>query len=588
MVNCPHCNKKCKNQQGLTQHTVQVHAAKGQRPRNVKAPKIAYGGGANLVNGINIAAGTSKLPADIHFPNLLASAMGRTPTGRAWAMTALHPCGKGEIISPMIGDLSGMPDTMTGAVVTPAYPGENYITFDTTLFETPPMEPTGTWGIDVIIPPIPEIDFLYRIRYDLTNLESRWRVVRLPNMGLPTAATSSAENIALRGVTFASLGYGKVRCIGSGHTFNLDVSDLNNQGRIVAAQIDGQWSDLKLPFGRSNAVTGQFVTGPALTDLAPAVTAVNVQSSAYGNTDLQVLSIPVDPQVLVSACPSSYQADAKFGAYVVQKFSSPLLGYQFKQAGDDAVFATDGGEVAETAVEGLAPMTAFGINTTGYNQTIPVVDNLEILMTDSDFDSLTATNTVWPVQDNTVAGGLNDDAGKVIHPFVTKSSDMMTSVITFRNLAVASTGSSTAVVRVKSRNFFECIPNAQNPATTPFTHQPAAYDPPALDAVITVGKQLADAYPASYNDLGEMLGQMWDGLKELVHPVAVELGKAGIPVVSNIAAEIGDSLHTSSDRLNAMMSRASHVARNTAAPSALAAMATPIMGLSKRAMRGLR
>jgi hypothetical protein len=368
----------------------------------------------------------------------------------------------------------------------------------------------------------------------------------------------------------------------------LDVSNLNNQGRIVAAQIDGQWSDLKLPFGRSNAITGQFVTGPTLTDLAPAVTSVNVQSSAYGNTDLQVLSVPVDPQVLVSACPSSYQADAKFGAYVVQKFSSPLLGYQFKQAGDDAVFVTDGGVDGGTPATGLAPMTAFGINTSGYNSSIPVVDNLEVLMTDSEFDNLTAPDTVWPVQDNTTAGGINDDAGTTIHPFVTKSSDMMTSIVTFRNLAIASTGSSTAVVRVKSRNYFECIPNAQNPATTPFTHQPAAYDPPALDAVITVGKQLADAYPASYNDLGEMLGQMWDGLKELVHPIAVEVGKAGIPIFSNIAAEIGNSMTTNSDRLNAMMAKASHVSRDTDAPGILAAASKPMLGLTKRALRGLR
>jgi len=552
------------------------------RPRELgPLPLVSYGGGAALAGGGDFENGRAP---DMHFPTLLSSALGRTPTGRAWAMTALHPCGKGELISPLIGDLSGMPDTMTGAVVTPSYPGENYITFDTTLFETPPTTPTGTWGIDIIIPPIPEIDFLYRIRYDLTNLNSRWRVVRLPNMGLPTATTTPEEALALRGTTFASLGYGKVRCIGSGHTIELDVADLNNQGRIVAAQIDGQWSDLKIPFGRASTTTASFVTGPALTDVAPAVTGVQVASSAYGNTDLQVLSVPVDPQVLVSACPSSYQADAKFGAYIVQKFSSPLLGYQFKPAGDDGTFATDVPST-EGDLGGFAPMSAFGINTSGYNQSIPVVDNLEVLMTDSTFGNLIPTNYGIPIDDNTATPTANFDAGDVLHPYVTRASDMMTSIITMRNLAIASTGSATAVVRIKSRNYFECIPNAQNPATTPFTHQPAAYDPPALDAVITVGKQLADAYPASYNDLGEMLGQMWDGVKELIHPVAVELGKAGIPIVSNIAKEIGGAITTNSDRLNALMSKASHLAKNTAVPSTLASVAHPLMNLTQRRSR---
>jgi hypothetical protein len=500
-------------------------------------------------------------------------------------MTALHPCGKGEMISPLIGDLSGMPDTMTGAVVTPAYPGENYITFDTTLFETPPVGATGTWGIDVIIPSIPEIDFLYRIKYDLTNTNSRWRVVRLPNMALPQPVTTDPEALALRGTTFASLGYGKVRCIGSGHTFELDVSDLNNQGRIVAAQIDGQWSDLKIPFDRATVTTGSFVTGPAITDVAPAVTGVQVLSSAYGNMDLQVLSVPVDPQVLVSACPSSYQADAKFGAYVVQKFSSPLLGYQFKPSGDDAMFATDP-VPQDGATAGFAPMTAFAINTSGYNQSKPVVDNLEILMTDSNVSGLMFAETAIPISDDAVIADYNTDASDTLHPWVTKASDMMTSIVTFRNLAIASTSTATAVVRVKSRNFFECIPNAQNPATTPFTHQPAAYDPAALDAVITVGKQLADAYPASYNDLGEMLGQMWDGVKELVHPLAEEVGSLGIPVVSQLANGLaGMTNNNATDRLNALMSKASHVAKNTAVPGAIVSAAHPLMNLTQRVVR---
>jgi len=475
-------------------------------------------------------------------------------------MTALHPCGKGELISPLLGDLVGMPDTMTGAVVNPCYPGETYINFDSTLFAEGalPTELSGTWGIDVVVPPIPEIDYMYRVIYDTTNVKSRWRVVRLPNMGLPefddpTPTPPNQYLTTTRGITFASLGYGKARAIGVGHTFELDASATNNQGRVVAAQIEGQWTFQDFSVPQTTVTSADFVTdiGPPQTK-APAVT--NVDSISSGAvTKLMVLNVPTDPQTLIAACPSSYQADAKFGAYAVTKFASPLLGYQFKNTGNDFSYKVNEEDVLDVSTN--APATAFGIVTGGYNSEIPIVANLEAFAQGSAY---TTDARYAPI-------GPDSTDGNVIHPWVSMPSDMMTNVVMFRNLALgtASAISSNSVVHVKSRNYFECVPNAQNPATSPFTHSPAQYDYQALDAVITVGKQLSDAYPASANDLGEMIGTIWDGVKEIAEPIAKTIGGMGIPVISGISREIGNSIHSNADALNARMQQLRHLSNNT-------------------------
>jgi hypothetical protein len=453
-----------------------------------------------------------------------------------------------------------MPDTMTGAVVNPCYPGETYINFDTTQFSegTLPADLSGTWGIDIVVPPIPEIDYLYRVIYDATNLKSRWKVVRLPNMALPPLDFDPAGGsdfnqyaTATRGTTFASLGYGKARAIGVGHTFELDASATNNQGRVVAAQIEGQWTFDDFTTTDIGVTNAMFVTdiGPPQVKALALTTADALTTAA--TTKLAVLSVPTDPQTLIAACPSSYQADAKFGAYAVTKFASPLLGYNFKTTGGDysvAVASTD------DSIAKNAPATAFGIVTDGYNVSAPTINNLEAFTPGSGY----TTDSVF----STIGDG---QKGNTLHPWISNPSDMMTNVVMFRNLALgtASAISSNSVVHVKSRNYFECVPNAQNPATTPFTHSPAQYDYAALDAVITVGKQLSDAYPASANDLGEMIGTIWDGVKEIAEPIAKAVGGWGIPVVSGIAREIGSSLHSNADALNARMQQLRHLANNT-------------------------
>jgi len=506
-------------------------------PRSMAVNASNYGGGASLAPGFDNTSGAhvGKGP----FVNLLARDMGSTPAGRAWAMCALHPCGRGEITSPFLGDLAGMPDTMTGAVVTPTYPGETYIKFDVNDFDVPIESPTGTWGIDIVVPPIPEIDYMYRTHYDLTGQVSTWHVVRLPNFANPSISADS-DILAQRGVTFASIGYGRARCIAAGHTFELDASALSNQGRVVASQVSGQWTDITIATPRlvSDSATAVTSVGPpVVTDTF--LQRVNALPAPYG-PKVQILSVTTDPAELVAACPSSYQGLAKDGAYVVTKFQSPLLGYPFANTGDDGLVATDLPEVGPAPGDIAAfPQTSFAINSAGYSVAEPLVSTADQFHVGSITGGGGSAPIVLPGSRDTTTAVFVDYANH-LYPFVSQRSDMQVAIVTFRNLSLNATSGSTSNVRVKSRNYFECIPQAQNPATTPFTHCPAPYDREALDAVIVVGKQLADGYPASYNSMSEILN--------VVRNVLGVAGKAGvhaladmnIPIISGLTRSLAD------------------------------------------------
>jgi hypothetical protein len=498
------------------------------------------------------------------FAQLVVGDLGATPSGRQWALTALHPCGKGEITSSALGDLVGMPDTMTGAVVTPAYPGETNIKFDPSMFPTPPTTGFTTWGIDIVIPPIPEIDYMYRIHDDQHKLVSNWRVMRLPNFDNPYfEVPPTSEDDLVVGTTMGSVGYGRVRCIASGHTFTMDASATNDQGRVVVSQLAGQWTDYKLS---PNLLAGSSAEAVTSVDFAnqqtTAQTFIHTMTSAAADAgcNVQILSIPTDPTVLVSACPNSYQGEARCGAYVVSKFSSPLLGYPFAVTADNTMVRGayreyyPGGDVEDPTTIGVArsptffPSTAFGIKTDSYSSRAVTLGACDMFTTDSQLGANSnielpfgydqPINPVAPFDEYLI------EPNKV-HPFVSGRSEMMTAVITFRNLIVtdaATSAGASATVRVKSRNYYEAIPHAQNPATTPFTHQPAPYDMKALEAVIVTGKQLADGYPASYNDLGQILGSIGNALLGGGKSLLGGVKDANIPIVSQLAGLLGNIL----------------------------------------------
>lgn len=518
-------------------------------------PAVEADYGSSSVDYTGTGVVQHRRPA-LGIQSAVASILADTPEGRAWAMAALHPCGAGEVLAPNIGVMNGMCDTMTGSVATPVYRGENHITFQPGLFNypTPPPDPKPltTYGVDIIIPPIPEIDFVYRLIDDANNIKTDWIVVRLGGFELAEPPSypegGYGYNDTSKFVTFGGLGYGKVRQIACGHTIELDASALNNQGRIIVGQMEGQWREAIMAVPVSQVTTAQFVTevDPTVTKSA-AVTGVRV-AGTEDTVHTWSLYIPTDPVEITQSCPNAYQGLAKHGAYVVSKFSAPLLGYQFKRSGPGDVFYA--GDPPYDAHRPYLPQSAFALNT--------AVDSYDKIGYGDSFYSMTHSDPHWSAFGDKLTwlhAGPPDNFAAFIgqnsfHPGVSAPSDMMVSVAMLRNLPAGGTGTgNTASIRIKSRNYYECISNAINPGVAPFVHPPATYDFRALNSVIIAGKQLADAYPASANSLGDILRRVWGALKtygpgviKTARGVADVIEESDIPGVAEGAGVAKDAL----------------------------------------------
>lgn len=104
--------------------------------------------------------------------------------------------------------------------------------------------------------------------------------------------------------------------------------------------------------------------------------------------------------------------------------------------------------------------------------------------------------------------------------------------------------SSAANLQLKVRQGLELVPTDQTPMQA-FTGASPLLDRVALDAVARVAQQSAGAYPASYNDLSKILGNVWQSIKGIVKPVSEIANFAsgsGIPVISDVGGIIKDVL----------------------------------------------
>lgn len=482
----------------------------------------------------------------------VAGVIGSTPEGRAWALAALHPCGAGEVVARNVGALNGMCDTMTSSVATPVYRGETHITYMPTLFNFPD-EPAAatTYGIDIIVPPIPEIDFMYRLIDDANNVRTGWIVVRLPDFDLPDYQQTGTYfdryyDERTTYTTMSSVGYGKIRQIGVGHTFELDAAGLNDQGRVVVGQMEGQWTQVSLTSPHIDVTTGKFLTSTDPVATGDAVTSLK----AYGadaTSNVWLLEVPTDPATVVSNCPNAYQGLAKHGAYVVQKFTSPLLGYAFKRTGSPTNFGT--AEYVPPISPGpnvlpYLPSTGLAVDTSdGAASHLYKADDFYIFSKDSSPNRTKQCSAfgdgLFPLAEPT-KGATVDNAVPMrkVHPGISEPSDMMVSSVMFRNLPAGGTNGITSSLRIKSRNYYEAISNGTNAAVAPYIHPPAQFDFQALNSVIIAGKQLADGYPASANSLSGILRDVWGALKQYVKPLAHTLGELDIPFASGFGRMI--------------------------------------------------
>jgi len=399
---------------------------------------------------------------------LVKANLGSTTDGQNWAMCALDPCG-------CVNEVAGLPDTICASTAVPGYRAESNIGWDTSMFSSAPTAPT-TYTIQLIVPPIPEISFMYRLRNDADGTWSNTRVVRLPGFALATTADQN-------GTTLRSIGYSKYRFIGKGTTIELNAADIANQGRIISGQLESSVST--------------FESGSNVGPLS--ATVLDLRSG--GNYQRTQMNFPNSSQYLVSSCPKSYQAEAKQGAYVVSRFCDPLKGYQFHRSG---------GFTAETS---SAPLG-------GSSQSIPASYlTIEYSDTPEGSEDISLASFTTDSRWNTTAGTLptTGDNSSGMHPYISQPSGILTSVTFIEGLVVGSSITG-ATIRVKTREYLECI-SGGSAAIAPFVKASPMYDDVAITSVVKVSQLGMDAYPASYNGMGDILGSIWSAIKTFGKPL---------------------------------------------------------------------
>lgn len=389
------------------------------------------------------------------FHERVRAVLGNSQDGKDWAMAALHPCGAEAPMSV------GLPDTITAPVVTPNYRGEYEIAWDATMFETVPSAPNA-WSVQIVVPPIPEIAFIYRLRDDDTGVWSKWAVRRQPGMQFQSG-TWSTQYV---GPTLSKFGYSKSRIVGRGTTFELNAAALNNQGRVISGQL-----------GFANRVRDVG---------APSLKAPTAASSDWPCTEVE-MTVPNSEQYLVSNCPRVYQEEAIKGAYVVQKFDGPLIGYQFKDTGSTQMYES-------AAVSNVAPETWMVASYMALRVGDDLQDNTASYGVFTDDDSMAGhANSVLPASYLSLQN---------VHPYVSLPSDMETSVTYFVGMTLGQNLAPT--IRVKTRVFLECLSKG-SAAVSPFVHPSPMRDMVAIDNVVSIMQHYDDAYPACYNGMGDIM-----------------------------------------------------------------------------------
>jgi hypothetical protein len=474
--------------------------SKPQRPR--VQPRVVQGG-----SSVTYAPAKNRRPP-IDPRQLIMANLGTTDDGRKWALTAVDPGGCA------IASLMGLPDMLSSNVVTPFIKDDVKITYDSTMFSTPPAAPGGTYSIHIVSPGIPEVLFMYRIRDDLSNTWSRWRVRRMPNHPI----TASAQGATA--VTLGTDGYNTVRIIAKGITGTMDAPQLADQGYIVAGQVECE---------TFHGFLTEF-SGPS------SATNLTLQGSSHqtGNSVLfESIFVPTDSDQIIASCPLAHEGAAREGFYMPHKWDEPFTALAFKPTGGGRSF--DNGTVFGGAHE-YHPESAMTV--TLFDGTTPSPDTF----TD---DSRYGTTSVPAIPSNM-------PPANQMHPGISGCCGIITGnvfILNIANPAGAGVTGGGASFRIKTHMFIEGQLSFGHPVLTPFAHGSARLDNKAMEMVANISQVALDAYPASYNSLGTILKSIWEGIKSVAKPIlnvaSMIPGVAPYAIAGNAVISAGETLENS-------------------------------------------
>lgn len=406
--------------------------------------------------------------------------IGETEAGRQWVDAILHPCCEPQ------AKACGIPDRSSSLVVAPCYRSSTNISIT-------PASGQTTWDLQVLLLPIPEIDYIYRTRANSAAGWGAWTVQYLPNF--KQFGDGAVGTLKVQGI-------GKQRIMGRGHTMHLRASGTTNQGMCFAGQVTTL--DWKREY--DEGFNGSQGVAPA--------------------TYFQH-RVPLDSAELVSLDPAMVEWEAVNGVYMPLRFTDAVWNYYDTYQGLTISYLGTG----DTPTSGVLP--ASWTQLTDSSQVNPGNVNLPVPL------AITLPSGA-PTQLSSIIPGTSE-----ITPF-------LTGVVFFEGLDVSA--SIQVKTRQYMENQPEAsvldstgeLAQATAAATAirPFAEVSPLYDKQAIEVAALVAQAEPHAYPASANDFSSVMRSIWDTVKSVGKHVvgfADVLSGLGVPVAGTVST-IGHAL----------------------------------------------
>lgn len=417
--------------------------------------------------------------------------LGSTESGKTWCIKALHP-------SDPLTEVVGIPDQFSGATTV--------LNWQRTITITAAAGATGTWDVDILLNPTPTA-FGYYKRVDSAG--TVYGEVVNTQMG---ASHDDAEQAV-------STGFERWRMAYCGVTAYQDGPALSNQGTVAAAQFPAM----------------PKIYAAAYVPNSP----INVWQAYNALREIEVWQTADRPDFTkLQSMPNAYFGESKDGCYMPLKLSANHQ--QWHGPFDNHLF---GGLVLErygykaNSVANSASLSA------GLAWPLMSANGSEIAYSDTQttvsFTSATAMKSIPPYPDassvgvlmdaNTIAGSTKIE--KLLGSTVNCPCNDTLGGICFKGLSV-----STQVVLYYRVGFEVMV----QPGTSfaPYLKLSPAFDPEAITAYFKVARELKDAFPADFNDLGKLWGVIKDAAKAVL-PVAGSIFPAISPITSAVSGMLG-------------------------------------------------
>lgn len=508
--------------QGVPSDVTQVATAIMQE----RAEKASLTRQRNIIN--NRSAGiltrrTKGMGYPVNVPGraeMVYNQLGSTDEGRLFSLINLHPCGE------YVTKCCGIPDESQVSSVTPTFRGDSVVAISADYFINPPNLPSDfRYDIQLVVLPIPEVDYLFRVRVPSLNTGwSRWVVRRTSYFSSSGDGTS---------VGLAESGYSRARVVGRGITVHFDAPQLADQGRLIAGQIQAphKVNDINVALESVNKSSDSTLPDP----VDPVDTA---------SVRRHILYLPQSETELTTQDVYAAQWEAKMGAYIPHRFVQPVQNFTNLETGRVSTVTS-----IRTKGDAESGPVQYNVSTTVPKTYFSIVDNAELRYSQDTaqqiFNSLDGAGnpdprtwgySVTPVQSGWdrvgSLSGLAESGANINQYGFWGGSELInhyTSVQFYLGIQ------NTSQLHIKTRLHLECEVHAQQSPVTPFIHKSPTIDEQAMHIVAYVAQNQAHVFFASDNDLSGIL----QSIGAILPGIARMASDSGVPFLSQLGKVVG-------------------------------------------------